>query len=698
MTTPSFQGLNLALAFPDTRIRFPSDVPASPSPRIIGMQIVSGGSGGFFKDIVVAFSDNLSCLIGPRGSGKSAIVESLRYAFGLNRMLKQLDPTGNDIAKKVRDLQLATLSNCIIRVIYLKTDGQTHILEATFDPKQDYTTKVFDVKGDQLEIIDLNTTGAYPLRLFGWSEIEMLGREPDRQRDLLDRIIPDFQHLLDTRMTARRSLGLKRLELESRTNHLAEILNRNNSEIKGFKEFQSEFNRLNTPEIDRLFAEIDSAKEQLDFLNKVKLNLQQWRASLSHANDYDTFATIGGWLQESPVAIKEWWVTMTLGSKIEEGQTKVKAAITEAMTELTKIDAQVQAVFDSVTAKLQQKEKELRDKVGQETTKQIAVDMRSRAAERLEKVNKLREEYSACWSELQKELAAWELARASVITVQGQITIARQTEREEIVSKLNAHSTEEMTIGITFIPDGDRNNFALYLEEKGFLSKKGLGNYKANFLPERLSLACTPTELSRALLDKDQSVISRMVRFNGQETQVETATASQLINATFPFAHDLEAEVDAVDKEKLNSILSIAEVEWDDDERIVLNGKQVNSLSPGQRSSAMLPLIALAENAPLIIDQPEDNLDNKLVGKVLVDILTNLKERRQIIVTTHNPNIVVSGDAEQVIVLDAISDHEGSQMQYGSIDKDPIIKSVIDIMEGGKQAFRNRQRRYGKRV
>ena len=64
----------------------------------------------------------------------------------------------------------------------------------------------------------------------------------------------------------------------------------------------------------------------------------------------------------------------------------------------------------------------------------------------------------------------------------------------------------------------------------------------------------------------------------------------------------------------------------------------------------MLPLIALAEDAPLIIDQPEDNLDNKLVGKMLVDVLASLKEYRQIIVATHNPNIVVSGDAEQVIV------------------------------------------------
>lgn len=86
------------------------------------------------------------------------------------------------------------------------------------------------------------------------------------------------------------------------------------------------------------------------------------------------------------------------------------------------------------------------------------------------------------------------------------------------------------------------------------------------------------------------------------------------------------------------------------------------------------------------------------MGKVLVDILAGLKEKRQIIVATHNPNIVVSGDAEQVIVMDAVSDSEGICTQMGSIDNPLIVKSVVDIMEGGKDAFINRSKRYGKEV
>ena len=141
-------------------------------------------------------------------------------------------------------------------------------------------------------------------------------------------------------------------------------------------------------------------------------------------------------------------------------------------------------------------------------------------------------------------------------------------------------------------------------------------------------------------------------------------------------------------------VVQLQETSWDDYESILLNDKQVDKLSPGQRSSAMLPLIALAEKSPLVIDQPKDNLDNRLVGDVLVGILAELKESRQIIVCTHNPNIVVSGDAEQVIVLNSESNDKGQLQLSGSIDNSDIVKTVIDIMEGGEEAFRARQVRY----
>ena len=175
-----------------------------------------------------------------------------------------------------------------------------------------------------------------------------------------------------------------------------------------------------------------------------------------------------------------------------------------------------------------------------------------------------------------------------------------------------------MAISITFSEGSDRSRLVQHLGE-GFLANKKLGNYKVAVPPWRLSVFCNPIELACALLDKESNRIAQTITVEEQKISVEKATADQLIDSSYPFGRDDDADVDTVDKRRLSAILEVGEVEWDDDERIRLNGKQVNSLSPGQRSSAMLPLVALAENAPLIIDQPEDNLDNKLVGKMMVD-------------------------------------------------------------------------------
>jgi ABC-type multidrug transport system ATPase subunit len=170
--------------------------------------------------------------------------------------------------------------------------------------------------------------------------------------------------------------------------------------------------------------------------------------------------------------------------------------------------------------------------------------------------------------------------------------------------------------------------------------------------------------------------------------------ATKLVDYFATSSPDADADVIVVEGERLLQILRLQERPIDDEMRILLGKKPVDELSPGQRSSAMLPLVALSETAPLVIDQPEDNLDQRMVGKTLTKILADLKERRQIIVTTHNPNIVVGGDAEQVVVLEPIGAHAARVEATGSIDDHEIIDEVVAIMGGGREAFQARRRRY----
>jgi energy-coupling factor transporter ATP-binding protein EcfA2 len=124
------------------------------------------------------------------------------------------------------------------------------------------------------------------------------------------------------------------------------------------------------------------------------------------------------------------------------------------------------------------------------------------------------------------------------------------------------------------------------------------------------------------------------------------------------------------------------------------NEKAGNQLSTGQRCTAVLPLLLKAAKPPLVIDQPEDQLDNSYVYQVLVKRMRDLKEGRQFILATHNPNIPVLADAEQILVLSS-DGHRGELKESGSIEAPAIKELIQSIMEGGKDAFKRRAQCYG---
>jgi ABC-type cobalamin/Fe3+-siderophores transport system ATPase subunit len=126
--------------------------------------------------------------------------------------------------------------------------------------------------------------------------------------------------------------------------------------------------------------------------------------------------------------------------------------------------------------------------------------------------------------------------------------------------------------------------------------------------------------------------------------------------------------------------------------------RPIERLSVGQKSTAILLLILLESKAPLIIDQPEDDLDNKFIYEDIVTKLRQEKERRQFVVATHNANIPVLGDAELILVMKAETQNGGLRGRVersGSID-DPDLREAVElVLEGGKQAFELRRLKYG---
>jgi hypothetical protein len=126
----------------------------------------------------------------------------------------------------------------------------------------------------------------------------------------------------------------------------------------------------------------------------------------------------------------------------------------------------------------------------------------------------------------------------------------------------------------------------------------------------------------------------------------------------------------------------------------------LEELSTGQKATAVLLLLLLESDAPLVVDQPEDDLDNRFITEGIVPRMREEKERRQYLFSTHNANIPVLGDAELIIGLAASGEADGGHARIapehmGSIDDLAVRELVEEVLEGGREAFERRRRKYG---
>lgn len=121
----------------------------------------------------------------------------------------------------------------------------------------------------------------------------------------------------------------------------------------------------------------------------------------------------------------------------------------------------------------------------------------------------------------------------------------------------------------------------------------------------------------------------------------------------------------------------------------------VSQGSQGQRSAALLAFLLSFGEEPLVLDQPEDDLDNHLIYDLIVKQIRENKLRRQLLIVTHNPNIVVNGDAEEVHVME-FGRGQCYVKESGSLQNKAVREEVCQVMEGGREAFRRRWERLGK--
>ena len=685
-----------ALGFFETRIRFKDDLPTTPSPRLIGVRLRSPSNEGLFEDAVIAFNPNLNCLIGPRGSGKSTVVEALRYVLGLNSALdliraeQGMQLNYGEIARRIQD---ANLKDTLIEVVYQAEDESRYCLSATFDPESSVVPSVYALDGAERPMTAEAITAEFPVRLYSWSEIETLGREASLQRGLLDRLVPGLLQLIEERSQIVSRLASNRDLIDGHTRELDRLLQADRGLLRRYGQFKADFERINTPEVAKLFANLDEVRSRLEILEETASNLRGVRDSLAEIASpefIDLQPSPEDWSEET----QAWWAAsvapkIDLSGAANVVETAVATALATLDAQLTVIGGLIDEQNEAVTKTMN----ELRVQTQADPAEEVRRDQREERKGRFDAATARREEYLQDYATLEAALAERQRLVEELEAAQAEIAARRQASRDDLLAKLSA-AEAGLDIGIELKIGGDRSAAIVFMRDEGFLTREAAGHFRDKRVAERLCAMAKPTTVARALLVGDSSLFDADGTALGSKGALTKDEAEKLVDHFASFSVDAAAEVQVVERDRLLRILQLQERLIDDEMRILLGSKPVDELSPGQRSSAMLPLVALSETAPLVIDQPEDNLDQRMVGKTLTKILADLKETRQIIVTTHNANIVVGGDAEQVIVLEPVDAHSSKVEHTGSIDDHKIIELVVAIIEGGREAFQTRHRRY----
>jgi ABC-type cobalamin/Fe3+-siderophores transport system ATPase subunit len=251
-----------------------------------------------------------------------------------------------------------------------------------------------------------------------------------------------------------------------------------------------------------------------------------------------------------------------------------------------------------------------------------------------------------------------------------QILISIYKPIEEKLKKILANMDEGITFDVQVIANSSlKDDILLKIDQRvqGFFQGKNEGASNINNL------------IASTKFDKKESVIEFISNLYQKVTEKIDNTSSLL------------------KEDEINFYNYIGSLNYLDSQyTLKLGNKNLKELSPGERGIVLL-IFYLALNKsdiPLIIDQPEDNLDNQSVFNKLVPCIKEAKKHRQIIIVTHNPNIAIACDSEQIIYCDIIKKTNEIKYECGSIENSVIKEHVIDVLEGTMPAFDLRRQKY----
>ena len=652
MSALSVEGLRQAFLDPDSRIRLHSDPRPEPHTEFVAM----AWEGGFLDGTRIHFNRNLNVLVGGRGTGKSTVLESLRYALAI-------DPLGEE----------ATKAHQGVLKYVLKSGTKVSLLVRSHHPAtRDYTIErtvpnPAVVKDENGEVLNLSPRDLVPgVEVFGQHEISELTKSREKLTRLLERFVERDPNAGAQKSKLRLELERSRVRITDVQREMT-LIEERLSLLPGLEETQTRFqdagleDKLKEKSLlvreERILATLKERLQPVSSLRLELVGLLPIDTAFLSAKALDGLPN-GAILADGVTIIGR--VTDQLQVIAAAIDKAIVAADAEVSVLRAKWDERKQAVETTYQVLLRELQKSKID--GEEFI---------RLRRQIEELRPLREKKEA----LTRDLATYQANRRNLLddwfNLQSAEYRALEKAAKRVSKKLRSKVRAMVTMG------GNRE-----LLEKLLREEVG-GNLAA--LLERLKSRddLSLPDLAQRCREGREALI---VNYG-----LPPAVAERMAQA----APDLfmkieELELPATTKIELNTSSDEGAETW----------QTIEALSTGQKATAVLLLLLLESEAPLVVDQPEDDLDNRFITDGVVPTMKDEKRKRQFVFSTHNANIPVLGDAELIIGLSTGIQNDSvmgraNERHMGSIDMQPVREMVEEILEGGRTAFEMRREKYG---
>jgi len=685
LSTLSVEALRQAFIDFDSRIRLEGEDRAASAPRLLGL-VVDGPQDARFlgaaprdgavDPFVLHFNPNLNTLIGGRGTGKSSVIEALRYGLALEPRTVATQAQSRQIADTT--LRAGTR----VTIFYEMADGTRYQITR----RKGSEPEVYDVAtGESRAVAPARLLpGGAPVEVYGQKEIYEISTNVEFQLNLLDTYIAE---------------------------PLGELLQQDADLVRWLA--------TNAADIQRLQDDVDQAGQRLQELEAVRLELErmerhQAAAQLEHKKLAEREKAL---LDRAEQAVQDRLAALAeFGASLEPLQASLPgdlaaedlphaAQLTAQATLLQRIDEESTMALSRLEARTLALWAE-----GQDQRRDWRAEYDQVQADYEALLHNLGGDFSSeRYFAQQARLQALEGIKRETERREQQLTTLRQERKARLhelrrlrrsrVYRLRKAKARELTdelsgaLRVTVACEGNRQAYAERLTElfagrninKAVVEQLSTATFTAVKGTREASHHPDPIHLAQAIRCErtsppdNQSLLAALYgissAYRRRLAAIEDETLFQLEAFRIPDLPDISLEVGG-------------------QYRSLTPSKGQPGLSTGQKCTAILSLILVERNAPLVIDQPEDDLDNEFIYREIVRTLRREKERRQFIIATHNANIPVSGDAELILAMHANQSH-GWIEHAGSIDDPQMRKPVEDILEGGKEAFEFRQKKYG---